>query len=332
MAMTSVLKKQTYLAFNVAESITASVWLRWRREEPCIIAFMFHRLCDDLRIFKQNAILPHQRTTVAHFRELIERMLAAGYKFVRPGGIPECQDPRGYYAVITFDDGYYDNHLALPVLEEFRVPAVFFISSRHVLEGKLIWSDALYRELMRRRPDGAGVKEEIDRIGQWKTSEIEEHLLREFGSGALRPTGDIDRLFTPAELSCLANHPLAVIGNHTANHAVLTRYSQAEALTEIQTAQRDLQEITGYLPDAIAYPNAEWNAQVVDLARQAGISYGFIGDSTRLSVAALATTDLLTLPRFAPAGDKSIATQCNRIRLNLQWYRRFKNRLGKLCS
>ena len=36
-------------------------------------------------------------------------------------------------AVITFDDGYRDNHdEALPVLQRHRAPATFFVSTRYV--------------------------------------------------------------------------------------------------------------------------------------------------------------------------------------------------------
>ena len=41
--------------------------------------------------------------------------------------------------MLTFDDGYYNNHLALPVLEEFDVPALFFISTNHVKQQKCFW-------------------------------------------------------------------------------------------------------------------------------------------------------------------------------------------------
>ncbi|MEJ7665168.1 MAG: polysaccharide deacetylase family protein [Hymenobacter sp.] len=62
-----------------------------------------------------------------------------------PADVLRGLDPAGKYALITFDDGYFNNHLALPVLRRYGVPATFFISSHHVLSGQAFWWDVVYR-------------------------------------------------------------------------------------------------------------------------------------------------------------------------------------------
>lgn len=54
-------------------------------------------------------------------------MLDSGYTFVQPNDIyPGLRpEPHQKLALITFDDGYYNNTHLIPVLEEFEVPALF---------------------------------------------------------------------------------------------------------------------------------------------------------------------------------------------------------------
>ena len=103
----------------------------------------------------------------------------------------------------TFDDGYANNLHLRPILEEFGIPAVFFISTGHVLSGKPFWWDVLYRELWRR---GASTKQ-ISQVGQGlkelTNAEIEGVLTTMFGAQALVAVGDIDRPLRVAELRTL---------------------------------------------------------------------------------------------------------------------------------
>ena len=52
-------------------------------------------------------------------------------------------------AILTFDDGYFNNSLILPILEEFGVPALF-IATDNIRENKCFWWDVHYRERVRR--------------------------------------------------------------------------------------------------------------------------------------------------------------------------------------
>src|SRR5881394_4557145 len=153
MHLPSFLSTLAYRSVRFAEAQASSWWLRFGGEGPGLVSFLFHRLCNDPCAYDRHEIHPQQKTSVNQLREFIECMLDAGYTFVRPQDLPGCRGQPGRYAMITFDDGYFDNLLAVPVLEEFDVPAVFFISTRHVLEQKAFWSDVAYRQIMR-QPGG----------------------------------------------------------------------------------------------------------------------------------------------------------------------------------
>jgi peptidoglycan/xylan/chitin deacetylase (PgdA/CDA1 family) len=52
--------------------------------------------------------------------------------------------------VLTFDDGYADNfHAARPLMEQYQVPATFFVASGYIGQGRVFWWDELERILLR---------------------------------------------------------------------------------------------------------------------------------------------------------------------------------------
>ena len=48
--------------------------------------------------------------------------LAHSYTFISTVDVLNGLDPQKKYVLITFDDGYYKNHLALPILRRYGMP------------------------------------------------------------------------------------------------------------------------------------------------------------------------------------------------------------------
>src|SRR5439155_15926022 len=111
------------------------------RERAGLLVFLFHSLFRDEREIALNHVDPLDRTTVGQFLEFVAYYRNQGYQFIGPDDLLNGLKPDGTYALITFDDGYYNNTLALPVLQRYQVPAVFFISTDHVRENKCFWWD-----------------------------------------------------------------------------------------------------------------------------------------------------------------------------------------------
>jgi peptidoglycan/xylan/chitin deacetylase (PgdA/CDA1 family) len=225
------------------------------------------------------------------------------------------------YAMITFDDGYYNNSLALSVLEEFKVPALFFISTNHVREHKCFWWDVLYRERRAQRVSPRRIYREAVAMKVLRTEEIESRLRELFGPDALKPRCDIDRPFTVDELRAFAQHPMVHLGNHTANHAILTNYPHDEIRRQIGGCQDDLFEITGRRATAIAYPNGAYDHNVLAACTEHGIRLGFT-IKPRKSPLTVADdpANLLTLGRFVPHAKASMSVQCRTYRSDLLLY------------
>jgi peptidoglycan/xylan/chitin deacetylase (PgdA/CDA1 family) len=99
---------------------------RWAAQKilPAAV-LLFHRVTDDI---PEDGITVSKRT----FRVMMEN-LARHYKPISLHALLDHRDRAEMWlprtVVVTFDDGYRDNYeYAAPILEEFRVPATFFLT------------------------------------------------------------------------------------------------------------------------------------------------------------------------------------------------------------
>jgi peptidoglycan/xylan/chitin deacetylase (PgdA/CDA1 family) len=309
-----------------ADAAVARTYLAMFEERSALLPFLFHSLFRDGRETALDYIDPLQRTTVRQFRQFVEYYLRHGYQFVDPERVLAGVPPGGKYALITFDDGYFNNSLALPVLEEFGVPAVFFVASENVRAGKCYWWDVLHRELVARGAPARQIYREGVALKSMPTEKIEAELARRFGPKAFDPRGDVDRPFTPDELRDFARHPRVRIGNHTANHAILTNYPPAEARAQVARAQEWLAGVTGAAPLAIAYPNGGHDPEVVRACREVGLKLGFTVRPEKTSLPLPRDPErLLRIGRFTPHGEERILTQCRTYRSDVPLYGTFRS-------
>jgi len=317
---------------RTTDAAVAAAYLAVFRERSALLTFLFHSLFEDERQICLNVIDPLDRTTVERFRQFVAYYVAHGYRFIGPEAIAEGLAADGKYALLTFDDGYFNNRLALPVLEELGVPALFFISTENVRLGKCFWWDVLYRERVARRAAPADVDREREWLKTLTTERIEQHLVAEFGGDCLSPRGDIDRPFTPNELREFSRHRCVRIGNHTANHAILTNYSPEDARRQVAGAQEWLAATVGADPGAIAYPNGAYNGEVVRSCRDAGLTLGFTvrPRKTSLPLDAKSPDRLMCIGRFTPHAESAMDVQGRTYRSDVQLYDKFRSGYLKL--
>jgi peptidoglycan/xylan/chitin deacetylase (PgdA/CDA1 family) len=306
---------------RTTDAAVARAYLSVFRERTALLPFLFHTLFEDDRQIALNLLDPQDRMTVASFRRFVKYYLAHGYQFVGPEAILGGLAPGGRYALITFDDGYFNNRLALTVLEELGVPALFFISTDNIRLGKCFWWDVLHRERVERKASPAEVELERRWLKTLRTEQIEEYLVATFGPGCLSPRGNIDRPFTVDELREFSRHPWVRIGNHTANHAILTNYPLDEARGQVARGQAWLTSTTGVTPDAIAYPNGAYNQSVIRTSGEIGLKLGFIASPQKCLLPLDSTSDrLLRIGRFTPRGGCDMEAQGRTYRSDLQLY------------
>ena len=303
------------------DRLIATSSLAMGNEEGVLLTFLFHGLVPDSKEAHPDVTDP-QGITLEMFRRFLDHFQRHSYNFVSPDAIAQGLHPSGKHVLVTFDDGYFSNTKALPVLESFGVPAVLFVSTEHVLQGKAFWWDVVERKAWMRGTPRKQVQQLVEELKRFKTSEAEAQVRAQLGPHALRPVSDVDRPFSPSELKDFAAHPLIFLGNHTTDHAILTNYSLPEVHAQIQLAQDDLYAMTGQLPSIIAYPNGNETPAIVEAARSAGIRLGLGVQPGRNHLPLQAgTQDAMTLKRFTLTGDCPIEGQCQASRSLFSLYR-----------
>lgn len=297
---------------------TAGHYLRWIRnlsrmrgfhssgpERSAVLIVLFHGLFGSRREAASGVCDPQQGITVAFFSEFVESLLAYGV-VVRELEDALLHPQRGLTAVITFDDGYFNNVHALGVLEEFDVPATFFISTKHVEAQKSFWWDAVYRESAKRGATASAIRRQVRGLKRLRAREIESRIMQWFGPRALMPLSDCDRPFSTAELADFAMSRYVFLGNHTSDHAILVNYEPQEMRAQIEEAQRFLTGISGAAPRSIAYPNGNYDARVLQIARDAGLEFGL---TIRTGLNVTATQQPMELRRLTVWGVPGAALQ-----------------------
>lgn len=275
-----------------------TVCARISPERPGLVILALHSLCSTRSQVDDTALAQGLDVSVGDFGALVEAMLESGYTAVSPRQVADGLPPDGKYAMLTFDDGYFNNVLALDVLERYQVPATFFVSSNHVLEQKAFWWDSLNRELVKSGISDHARIVQIRKVKKLSADGIDAYLQRNFGTSAFRPHGDRDRPFTRTELMSFARHKWVHLGNHTSDHAILTSCSPQEMARQIQGCQDALTEMAGYAPIAIAYPNGNHSPAVVEAALAAGLRVGVTVQPRKNRLPLDGAAGLMTLGRF----------------------------------
>ena len=104
-------KKIEALISNLDELLSDN-YVRFFREKNSLITFLFHGLFKNKEEIEINCINPQQKITVDKFRQFIDYYLANDYLFVTPQDILNGLNPEKKYILITFYDGYFNNHIS----------------------------------------------------------------------------------------------------------------------------------------------------------------------------------------------------------------------------
>jgi len=282
---------------------------RSAKSNSLLVNVLFHSLYENHAQLGNGALAANQNVTVADFRGFVEEMLESNYTVVSPAQIDAGLAPNGRYLTITFDDGYFNNALALDVLNEFCVPAVFFVSTNHVYQNKAFWWDGFSRELSRSGANHRTQKTAIQRLKVDTPEKIEAFLCKRYGASVLQPVSDLDRPFTAPELRQFARNPWVHVGNHTRDHAILTNCTPDAVASQIEDCQAALADLVGYRPVAIAYPNGNCSPAVINAALKSGLRLGFTVAPQRPRLPLISTAQM-TMGRFIFHGGQDIRRQC----------------------
>jgi peptidoglycan/xylan/chitin deacetylase (PgdA/CDA1 family) len=208
-------------------------------------------------------------------------------------------------AVVTFDDGYVNNlEVALPILEEYRIPAIVYITTRNVTAQELFWPDLIWMVAGQVSPTTVDLSDAAPALSRYvfsseghQFSEETLRLLEDIKSIAPEYRGEavdkiVDRFLsasdgrakrppveghafsplTAEQVAILSRHPLITIGAHTHCHNLLDQIPLQQAEDTIIRSKRILEEISGTAIQHFAYPNGNFNEDIIRTVKNAGFS------------------------------------------------------------
>jgi peptidoglycan/xylan/chitin deacetylase (PgdA/CDA1 family) len=207
--------------------------------------------------------------------------------------------PCQYPFAITFDDGFENNlSIAAPILQEFSVPATFYVSTRLIDENRMTWIDSVEDCLehttggavilpwqheprsLSSREDKIAILDDIRGHVKANPSIDENRFAHEFcrslGRKIVEHSDDpLDKKLDWQQLNNLAECPLFTIGGHSHDHCNLA-FLDAPALDfQIRHSLALLHDHLPYRIMHYSYPEGTQNAFSADVEavlRQHGIA------------------------------------------------------------
>jgi peptidoglycan/xylan/chitin deacetylase (PgdA/CDA1 family) len=212
-------------------------------------------------------------------RAMLSHLRARGIDIVTMDEVHQRLAERNFsrrFACFTLDDGYRDNRdHALPVLREFDAPCTVYAVSDFAEGTGRLWWVALEMAIARANAieveiggtatrfdtaTPAAKQFAFDRLHDWLRSLPGEHdVQREISALCRRHGVDESAICRELcmswdELKLFADDPLVTIGAHTVTHCNLAKQSEENALHELSTSRRRLEEALGRPVLHLAYP------------------------------------------------------------------------------
>jgi len=245
-----------------------------RNENLTVLAY--HRINE-----KPDDSYPHQEDTVSTTSDMFRSQLAflKRYCFVTTfKGLAELiaanEKIPPNTVIITFDDGYRDNYdIALPILSEFKLPAVIYVVTGNIDTGQPFWFDILSYALTN-APNGT--LRVLDGRHTFDISNGNGKLLRRSFGDLVRVLTDQERVQAISELvdysKCrdeIEAHERMVltwpevselhsagieIGSHTVSHPFLSCLSDEQLESELVESKRRIETEIGSPVVSLSYP------------------------------------------------------------------------------
>lgn len=288
-----------------------------RRQRTVILTYHDLRADDDF----ENWL----RVSEADFAYQLTHLGRIG-TFITPDQLDTPPPDNRLRFLVTFDDGYVNNHdLALPILQRLRIPALFFVSTRHMQEQEHFWPDLIVTPIQARGlerldlgPFGLGEFgfRPTDSPGRWDDVQALLSAVKGIGNIDHPVVADILGFFrdeyrdtlaehlprfrplTAAEVGVMAADPLIHVGSHSHHHDILTYQDDAAVDDNLETSRGILEELTGQAVTHLAYPNGNHDERIRQRVAAAGYTHAHAvvpGTIDR-------STDRLALPRLAIGG------------------------------
>lgn len=231
---------------------------------------------------------------------------------------------------LTFDDGFANNyHYVLPLLEQYQIPATFFVTAISATKYDILWNDFLTitgklgpaQFIYKNEPyyknrynkyvsaNGVALAEKL-RQGEFENkAELLNLMDKLTGFHQDKQYPDYWLQMTGEQIKALSASRYATIGSHGYYHNDLSRIDTASAEKEMVQSKYYLENLTGKEITSIAFPYGAYNTNVLQLAKKTGyeqlLTTGF---NTSQDQAEPALKERLTINPFISTANQMYAT------------------------
>ena len=222
--------------------------------------------------------------------------------------------------LITFDDGYDDNYrIAFPILREFGMSAMFFVSTGHIDSGRPYAFDWLVHMVCistagRLQVPELGLDWALGATLTERRAQAAEllHRLKALDADAqdafilhLEKLWRIERVINVPQCRPMNWEQLREmhaagmeVGSHGVAHCMLAKLPRQRRVAEVEESKRMLERELGATVTALSYPVGgldSYDAETIEAVRSAGyrVACSYIG-----GVAAALGADMFALPRL----------------------------------
>ncbi len=196
---------------------------------------------------------------------------------------------RGRHVLLTFDDGYRDNHaVAFPLLRRHGLSATFFLATGFLDRPHVAWWDEIAWMVHRAQRPAAEAAELVRVYKTLPADEAEaylDHLAAETGTGRCG-SAEADAVWMTWEMARELRDGGMTIGGHTVTHPILARLPAAAQEQEIARCARRLDEELGEPMRWFSYPVGSRDAFTADTraslrAHGVELAFSFYGGQAR---------------------------------------------------
>lgn len=196
---------------------------------------------------------------------------------------------------ITFDDGYLNNFtIAKPILEEFKIPATFFITGINKTDESFLWADFLdflkktnldriqiYDQtfLKNRNSDFSNknsvyLSNYIKNIDATYTTKLNLYnsISSEIKNEFLKSDPQFWQLMSDENIQTTSKSKYISIQSHGFYHNNLGKIKHEEALKEIQMSKNYLENLTQKKIDSIGFPDGSYTRELINASFDLGIT------------------------------------------------------------